>query len=166
MKLRVAIAFALCFFLSVAWSAEELSTRLSDAAFWKLVTDLSEPDGRFPSDNFVSNELAIQRVLPNLVKGRQAGGAYLGVGPEQNFTYIVALRPKIAFIIDIRRQNMIEHLMYKALAELSANRAEFLSRLFCRPRPADLPSDATVAALFNAFRGIDADPRLFDENLR
>jgi hypothetical protein len=165
MKLRVAIVFALCFFLSVAWSAEELSTRLSDAAFWKLVTDFSEPGGRFPSDNFVSNELAIQRVLPDLVKGRQAGGAYLGVGPEQNFTYIVALRPKIAFIIDIRRQNMIQHLMYKALIEISADRADFLSHLFSRPRPAKLGKDSSVTDLFDAYRDAEMDEKLYEDTV-
>src|SRR5215467_1834852 len=165
MKLRVAIVLALCFFLSVAWSAEELSTRLSDAAFWKLVTDFSEAGGRFPSDNFVSNELAIQRILPDLVKGRQAGGAYVGVGPEQNFTYIVALKPKIAFIIDIRRQNMIQQLMYKAMIEMSNDRADFLSRLFSRARPAELEKSASVTALFDAFRDLEPDPKVFEDNL-
>src|SRR5215469_7247200 len=164
MKLRVAIVLALCFFLSVAWSAEELSTRLSDDAFWKLVTDFSEPSGRFPQDNFVSNELAIQRILPELAKGRKADGAYLGVGPEQNFTYIVALKPKIAFIIDIRRQNMIQHLMYKALIEVSTDRADFLSRLFSRARPADLEKSSSVSALFEAFRDSEPDPQIFDNN--
>src|SRR5262245_51803203 len=118
-RLRFAVVLALCFLLGIGWSAEQLPTRLTDEAFWKLVTDFSEPDGRFVSDNFVSNELATQHVLSDLTQDRKAGGAYLGVGPEQNFTYIAALRPKIAFIIDIRRQNMIEHLMYKALIELS-----------------------------------------------
>src|SRR5262252_4255533 len=165
MKLRVAIAFALCFFLSVAWSAEELSTRLSDAAFWKLVTDLSEPDGRFPQDNFVSNELAIQRILPDLVKGRQAGGAYLGVGPEQNFTYIVALRPKIAFIIDIRRQNMIQHLMYKSLIEMSTDRADFLSHLFSRRRPPNLGKDSSATDLFDAYHDAEMDGNLYEDTV-
>src|SRR5262249_22985435 len=141
---------ALCSFLTVAWSAEELSTHLTDQAFWKLVSDFSEPGGRFPSDNFVSNELAIQRILPELAKGRKSAGAYLGVGPEQNFTYIVALKPKIAFIIDIRRQNMIQHLMYKALIEMSTDRADFLSHLFSRPRPANLTRNSSVGALFDA----------------
>ena len=58
--------------------------------------------------------------------------AYVGVGPDQNFTYIAALKPRIAFIVDIRRQNMLLHLMYKALIELSPTREEFLSRLFSR----------------------------------
>jgi len=162
MKLRIATVFALCFFLSIG-SAEELSTRLTDAAFWKLVTDFSEPSGRFPSDNFASNELAIQKILPDLVRGRKAAGAYLGVGPEQNFTYIVALKPKISFIIDIRRQNMVEHLMYKALFEMSADRADFLSRLFSRPRPADIGRSLTVTALFEAYREVEPDQKLFED---
>src|SRR5215831_19491888 len=162
MKLRIATVFALCFFLSVG-SAEELSTRLTDDAFWKLVTDFSEPSGRFPSDNFASNELSIQRILPALARGRKAGGAYLGVGPEQNFTYIVALKPKIAFIIDIRRQNMIEHLMYKAMIEMSGDRADFLSRLFSRPRPADIGKASTVTALFEAYHDVDPDQKLFED---
>src|SRR5207245_9343121 len=104
-----------------------LPTYVTDDVFWHLVAEFSQPSGRFPSDNFVSNELATQCVLSELTKARKAGGAYVGVGPEQNFTYIVALQPKIAFIVDIRRQNMIQHLMYKALIELSSDRADFLS---------------------------------------
>ena len=73
----------------------------------------------FPSTTSLSNETTFQSVIPTLQARAQPGGAYLGVGPEQNFTYIAALQPKIAFIIDIRRQNLVEHLMYKALFELS-----------------------------------------------
>jgi hypothetical protein len=162
--IRLAVVVALCLFFSVAWSAQELPVRLSDEAFWKLISDFSEPGGRFVSDNFVSNELATQRVLSELTKGRKGSGAYVGVGPEQNFTYIVALQPQMAFIIDIRRQNMIEHLMYKALIEVSTDRADFLSRLFSRPRP-DLAKDSNVVALFEAFRDTEADPKLFEDNL-
>src|SRR5437867_5764267 len=164
-RIRLLIVLALCFSLTRVWSAAELPAQLTDEVFWQLVTEFSEPSGRFPSDNFVSNELATQRVLSELTKARKAGGAYVGVGPEQNFTYIVALEPKIAFIIDIRRQNMIEHLMYKALIELSADRAEFLSRLFSRPRQADLDKDSSVGALFDAFQEIEADPEIFENNL-
>jgi hypothetical protein len=164
-RVRLLIVFALCFSLRSVWSAAELPARLSDEAFWQLITELSEPGGRFPSDNFVSNELATQHVLGQLTNGRKASGAYLGVGPEQNFTYIVALQPKIAFIVDIRRQNMIEHLMYKALIELSADRAEFLSRLFSRPRPDGLDKNSSVGTLFDAFQQVDADSKMFDENL-
>ena len=90
---------------------------------------------------------------------------YLGVGPDQNFTYIVALRPRIAFIVDIRRQNMLEHLMYKALIELSADRAEFLSRLFARQRPENIGPESTPEELFKAFRNVPAELDLFFANL-
>src|SRR5436853_1490385 len=164
-RIRLALILVLCVFFGIAWSAEEMPARLSDQAFWKVVTDFSEPGGRFVSDNFVSNELATQYVLSDLTQDRKASGAYLGVGPEQNFTYIVALQPKIAFIVDIRRQNMIEHLMYKALIELSADRAEFLSRLFSRPRPEGLDRNSSIGTLFDAFQQVDADSKMFDENL-
>ena len=71
-----------------------------------MIADFSEPDGYFHSDNFVSNEAEYQHVLPLLVERVKPGGVYIGVGPEQNFTYITALHPKMAFIVDIRRQNM------------------------------------------------------------
>ena len=164
-RIRLIIVISFCFALSSVWSASELPTQLTDEAFWHIVTDFSESSGHFPSDNFVSNELATQHVLAELTKGRQTNGAYVGVGPEQNFTYIVALQPKIAFIVDIRRQNMIEHLMYKALAEMSSDRADFLSRLFSRPKPAGLDKSAGVAALFEAFDPIEPDSKFFDENL-
>ena len=63
---------------------------------------------------------------------------YLGVGPEQNFPYIIALKPGMAIIFDMRRGNLHEHLLYKAMFELSNDRADFLSRLFSRARPAGL----------------------------
>src|SRR4051794_16509119 len=90
-----------------------IPAKLTDAAFWKLVTDFSENNGFFQSDNFVSNETTFQWVIPALLKSTRAGGAYLGVGPDQNFPYIIALKPKIVFIFDIRRQNLLAHLMYK-----------------------------------------------------
>ena len=79
------------------------------------------------------------------------GGVYMGVGPEQNFQYIAGLKPKIAFIIDIRRQNMIQHLMYKAAFEMSANRADFLSVIFSRKRPEGLSAASTPDQLFEAY---------------
>src|SRR5471030_1001814 len=69
---------------------DTLPAQLTDDAFWHLVTDFSEPNGYFRSDNFLSNERAYQRVIPELQKTLPAGGVYLGVGPEQNFTYLIA----------------------------------------------------------------------------
>jgi len=116
-------------------AADNLPKQLSDRAYWKMVVDFSEPDGFFRSDNFISNETTFQEVIPELKKRVSQNGVYLGVGPDQNFTYIAALRPRMAFIVDIRRQNLILHLMYKAIIEMSDDRADFMSRLFSRPRP-------------------------------
>lgn len=165
-RARLAVVFALCLSFSIGWSAEQLPDLLSDQEFWTMVTEFSEPGGSFVSDNFVSNELAFQDVLTRLTDGRSPGGVYLGVGPEQNFTYIAALKPKIAFILDIRRQNMMEHLMYKALFELSNDRVDFVSRLFSRPRPQDVGKDSSAVDLFTAFAAVPADESLYEGTLR
>ncbi len=99
-----------------------LPETLSTGAFWSLTAELSEPNGYFQSDNLVSNEIQFQRVIPDLTKVARPGRVYLGVGPEQNFTYIAALKPAMVFIVDVRRGNLQLHLMYKALFELSADR--------------------------------------------
>jgi hypothetical protein len=141
--------------------SKALPERLSDKEFWHLVTSMSEPGGYFRSDNFVSNELSFQEVLPALGQLAAPDGVYLGVGPEQNFTYIAALKPRIAFIFDIRRQNMLQHLLYKALIEQARDRADFLSLLFARPRPPGLDSSTGPDSLFAAFARAAPDSALF-----
>src|SRR5205809_705736 len=84
-------------------ASDTLPRQLSDRAFWEMVVDFSERGGYFRSDNLISNERTFQQVIPDLQE-RGANGVYVGVGPDQNFTYITALRPPIAFIVDIRRQ--------------------------------------------------------------
>src|SRR5262249_20240490 len=143
-----------------------LPKQLSDRAFWQMVVDFSEAGGIFRSDNFVSNEKTFQEIIPELKKRSSPDGAYLGVGPDQNFTYITAVRPRIAFIIDIRRQNLIHHLLYKAIIEMSTDRADFLSRLFCRQRPAALEKSAPPNALFQAFAEKEPSEPAFQNNLR
>ena len=103
---------------------DTLPAELGDREFWSLVTESSEPDGFFRSDNLVSNERTYQEVVPELKKRVLANGVYLGVGPDQNFTYIAALHPRMAFIVDIRRGNLLQHLFYKALVEMSSDRAD------------------------------------------
>src|SRR5262245_287726 len=88
-----------------------LPSSLTDQEFWRLSETFSEPGGTFHSDNFVSNEGGFQRVIPDLLKRARTGGLYVGVGPEQNFTYLAALRPRMAFVLDIRRGNLQEHLL-------------------------------------------------------
>jgi hypothetical protein len=145
--------------------AAPLPARLSDQEFWRLSAELSEPNGFFRSENLVSNEHTFQYVVPALKRAVRPGGVYLGVAPDQNFTYINAIRPRMAFIVDIRRGNLLEHLMYKALFELSADRAEFLSRLFSKPRPPTLGPRSTVTELFTAYDRTDTQKELYAENL-
>src|SRR5687767_9735913 len=116
-------------------ATETLPASLSDAQFWKLSGDLSEPAGSFRSENLVGNEQTHQYVLSELRQAARPGGVYMGVAPDQNFTYIAAVRPRIAFIVDIRRGNLLQHLMYKAVFAMSQDRREFISRLFSKPRP-------------------------------
>lgn len=143
----------------------DLPPRLTDKAFWDLSELVSEPNGEFQSDNFLSNERGYQIVIPDLVRTAKAGRVYLGVGPEQNFPYIIALKPALAIIFDIRRGNLHEQLLYKALFELSADRAEFLSRLFSRPRPDGLSDKSTVAELMAAYDSVPASEELYRKNL-
>ena len=137
--------------VQAAAGIDTLPDRLTDQQFWQLVEDLSEPNGYFRSDNLVSNEIYFQSMLDDLLARSTQRGVYLGVGPEQNFTYITALEPKMVFITDVRRGNLWTQLMYKALFELSADRAEFVSRLFTKPRPDGLDEDSTASEIINAF---------------
>src|SRR4051812_29769584 len=161
---RLRAAGAMLFFVAPAVAAQ-IPSKLSDSVFWKLVTDISEPGGFFRSDNFVSNETTLQWVIPELQRTTKPGGAYLGVGPDQNFPYIVALKPKIAFIFDIRRQNVLTHLMYKALIEQSTDRADFISRLFARARPSGLDTASTADAIFVAYQAVTPDSIAYRRNL-
>src|SRR5207249_10494190 len=94
-----------------------------------------EPEGYFDSDNFISNETSYLHVIDQLRQRVKPGGIYLGVGPDQNLSYIVHTRPSLAIITDIRRQNMLQHLLFKALFALASNRVEYLSLLFSRQTP-------------------------------
>jgi len=158
-------AFALAVLPVLAVAQSTIPSRLTDKELWQLNAEFSEPGGYFRSDNLLSNETGFQAVIPGLLEKLKPGGVYLGVGPEQNFTYIVALKPKIAVIFDIRRGNMVEHLMYKALLETSADRAEFMSKLFSRTRPAGLDTASTAQQLFAAYNRAAPDSALFRKNL-
>jgi len=135
---------------------------LSDAEFWDFFTSKSEDGGTFVSENFVSNETSFQDVIPTLQGSLTPDGVYLGVGPEQNFTYIANLKPRLAVIFDIRRQNAMQHLMYKALFELSPTRAEFIERLFSRPFAAGESADVDI--LFDSVAAAPASDSAWNAN--
>jgi hypothetical protein len=160
---RTAAVLLIAIAVGVGPAAQSLPTRIDDRDFWALVDGLSEAGAPFVTDNRISNEIAFQHVIPELQQLDQV--AYLGVGPEQNFTYITALKPRIAFIVDIRRQNLLLHLTYKALVELSADRTEFMSRLFARPRPGGTGPESPPQSLFSAYANVSPSEALAQLNL-
>ena len=165
-SLFAACIVAVAFVRVPRFAADTLPAQLTDREFWDLSEQFSEQNGVFRSDNLLSNEVGYQTVIPQLLKQAKQGGVYLGVGPEQNFTYIAALHPKMVFITDIRRGNLHTQMMYKALFELSADRAEFASRLFSKPRPAGLGPKSTADEIINGYWNEKTDDALYKENIK
>ena len=145
---------------------QQLPDSLSAAEFSRLIRDVSEEGGYFFSDNLISNETPYLTVIDKLRQLGATGGAYIGVGPEQNFTYIAKIHPKIAFIVDIRRQAVIQHLMYKALFHLSTNRLEFLSRWLSKPLRKEAPApEEPINKLLVYFSKTGGDEQTYAANL-
>ena len=134
----LAIGIALLCSLTAA-AQQAVPAGRTQESFASRVAALSEPGGYFNTDNLISNERSFLHVTPELrALSRQAstGGAYLGVGPDQNFSYIAHLRPSIAIIVDIRRDNLLLHLLFKALFAEARTRVDYLALLTGRPIPA------------------------------
>ena len=144
----------------VATRGIQIITIRDDTSFAGTVARLSEAPGYFDSDNLISNETAYLHAVSHLRSGRVTGGAYIGVGPDQNFSYIAAIRPSVAFMIDIRRDNLLMHLMFKALFERSGNRFEFLSRWTGRVVPPDARrlDRAPIETILAAVDSLPVDP--------
>ena len=138
-----------------------LPSRISDADYWKLVTEMSEPGGYFRIvDNFTSNEMEIGQLFTMIRQQKVSGGVFLGVGTEQNLSYIAAIRPQMAFLFDIRHQALLQHQMFKAIFELSPDRADFISMLFAKARPPKLDSTTEIRAMWDAFWYVPTDTAL------
>ncbi len=151
---RVALnrALLLGVVLISALATSQRHTRAATQSFAALSEQLSEPNGEFDTDNLISNESSYLHVMPALEQGGVTGGVYVGVGPDQNFSYIARIRPTSAFIIDIRRDNLLLHLLFKAIFGASRNRMEYLSILIGRAAPDRLESwrDAAIGKIVMA----------------
>jgi hypothetical protein len=130
-----------------------------ETTFARLVERLSEPGGFFDSDNLISNETSYLHVLDAMHRVGVHGGVYVGVGPDQNFSYIADIKPSVALIIDIRRDNLLEHLLFKAMFAMSRDRAEYLSVLLGRPAPRDRAAwrERSIQDLIDYFDHAPAD---------
>ncbi len=117
------------------------------SSFAAEIQRLSEPEGAFDTDNLISNERSYLEVVPTLVARGVTGGAYIGVGPDQNFSYIARIRPSVAYLIDIRRDNLLLHLLFKALFAHAPNRVTYLSLLTGRSPPTGSAAAWNTAAV-------------------
>lgn len=161
---RWAAAFCGAVVLTACGWKRSAPPSLTDGEFWSLIDTVSEPPGTFDiSDNLVSNE---PHVAENARRLGASGGVYIGVGPEQNFSYIARVRPAMAFIVDIRRENRTLHFLYKALFELSSDRADFVARLFSRARPAGLDGASSAAEIFERFDAVPPSAGQLEWNTR
>ncbi len=159
------IAVTLLTFSPVSQAQKAISQPEKRTDFALLNERLSERAGYFGSDNLVSNELSYQHVMGKLEKLNLSGGVYLGVGPDQNYTYIAQIKPRLAIMIDIRRDAMLQHVLYKALFMMSRNRTEYLSLLFARPLPRDYKkwTDRPIRDLVDYFDRTPLDQKLAEK---
>jgi hypothetical protein len=144
----------------VATRGIQTVTIRDDTTFAGTVARLSEPAGYFDSDNLISNETSYLHAVSHLRSIGVQGGAYIGVGPDQNFSYIAAVKPSIAFMIDIRRDNLLMHLMFKALFQRSRNRLEYLARWTGRLVPDDVRDwdNASIDSILAYVDSLPIDP--------
>lgn len=125
--------------------------------FAETIAALSGADGYFNTDNLISNESSYLHAISDLRAAGVHGGAYLGVGPGQNFSYIAEIDPEVALIVDIRRDNVLQHLIYKALFEAAPTRLEYLAMLTGREPPSN-PSAWVSAPLDSLLAHVDGLP--------
>lgn len=161
----VAASLAAVILIGVASNPASLNSK-DRKPFAALISRLSEPGGHFDSDNLISNETSYLHVLGKLRELGVHGGVYLGVGPDQNFSYIAKIRPKLAIIIDIRRDNLLQHFLFKALFERARNRVEYLCLFLGKPFPKTVGwEDRTIRELVEYIDNTPSDPKLIDKTI-
>jgi hypothetical protein len=145
-------------------SLRELLAPDRDASFASVVNALSGPETGPRGDNFVTNEDSFARVAGAVGRRVPPGGVYLGVGPDQNFTFVAHARPALSVIVDYRRRNLLLHLLHRALFTLAEDRVAYLSRLTAR-RPGAIAGSPDAEALVRAFADRPLDREWLDGNV-
>jgi hypothetical protein len=156
---RVALASITLLVLFSCRQAEEAAT----PELRELIERFSEPGGYFDTDNLVSNETSYGQVLDDL---QPIGRAYIGVGPQQNFSYIARLRPRWAFIVDIRRENLLQHLLFNAILTQAETPYQYLCWLFSKPVDAEdeIPAGAPIDEMLSLFENVDPKEEILESN--
>ncbi len=114
----------------------------------------------------VSNETDYQRILPLLSTTASPNGIYIGVGADQNFTFMATAHPAFSFIIDYHSENQYLHHLFKTCFDLAPTRQAYLSILFSRPLTPAIQNNQTVSLseLITYFDGVESADDLFDQN--
>lgn len=165
--MRRSLAWMLSLALSGCVMTQPLPQSLPAEEFAQLINDFSEAGGDFDSDNYVSNETSYLSIIGQLQQSATLGGAYIGVGPEQNFSYIAKTKARVAFIVDIRRDAVLQHLLYKALFQLSPTPQEFLVNWLSRAADARiLGALHSLPELLTYIETLPADAEQMQKNSR
>ncbi|HWN98172.1 MAG TPA: hypothetical protein VNS63_02775 [Blastocatellia bacterium] len=152
--------------LMIASATAASPARTDHKSFAAASARLSEQGGYFDSDNLISNETSYLHVMPKLKELGITGGVYIGVGPDQSFSYIAKIRPRMAIMIDIRRDNLLQHLLYKALFGRARNRIEYLCLFFGKPFPKTKGWDGRgIKDLVEYIDGATSDSKLFEKTV-
>ncbi len=161
LALRAPRAILACVAVALAIGAcapQQPKEPAAQPSFADLYNRLSEQGGYFDSDNLISNETSYLHALDELRAQGVKGGVYIGVGPDQSFSYLAEIQPELAFLIDVRRDNMLQHLMFRSLFQRSRNRMEYLAGLIAAQVQGDIdrwtgrPIEEILAVLDTAQR--------------
>jgi hypothetical protein len=164
---RFIVINLLAVFMMTAAASRVANASRDHKSFAALSARLSEPGGYFDSDNLISNETSYLHVIGKLREIGVSGGVYVGVGPDQSFSYIAKIRPKLAIMIDIRRDNLLQHLMFKSLFSRARNRIDYLCELFGKPAPKNKGWETRgVKELADYIDSTASDQKLFDKSLK
>jgi len=160
---------ALLIFASVIYSSPDLYAQkvkpLKPEEFTKLIVDISEYGGNFSADNWITNENSYLTVTDDIDKYKIKGGVYIGVGPDQNFTYINQIQPDLVFIIDVRHLNRMQHLTYKIIFQMAKTRKDYFSLLFSIPLKKDngLNTKSNISELVDYFLENRPDEKMMND---
>ncbi len=164
---RLIVVSLLAAFLMSAAASRVADASRDHKSFAALSARLSEPGGYFDSDNLISNETSYLHVITKMREMSVSGGVYLGVGPDQSFSYIAKIRPKMAIMIDIRRDNLLQHLLFKSLFSRARNRIEYLCEYFGKPVPKTRGwENRSVKELIEYIDNTASDTKLFEKSLK
>jgi hypothetical protein len=164
---RLLVVNLLIVFLMSAAASRVANASRDHKSFAALSARLSEPGGYFDSDNLISNETSYLHVMGKLREIGVSGGVYIGVGPDQSFSYIAKIRPRVAIMIDIRRDNLLQHLLFKSLFGRARNRIDYLCEFFGKPFPKTKGWESrSIKELIDYIDSTASDQKLFDKSLK